>query len=83
MDNSQSKQIYTLSLSHDGSPAVPRGYVYLPPPTDPPYVLRFVVDGSAPICQDGKLWVKMPLDGTEETDMRDEKREKQRWKTFK
>lgn len=85
------KQTYIVPLTHDGAPALPRDYVYLPPPTDPPYVLRFVVDGSAPICRDGRLWVNIPTTrsagGEGDPDNRDQETETERegreWREFK
>lgn len=53
-------QVYLLPLKDDGSPDVPGGYIYLPPPTDPPYLLRFVIEGSSSICRQGDLWVNFP-----------------------
>ncbi|PLN78738.1 glycogen debranching enzyme [Aspergillus taichungensis] len=58
-----SQQIYLLPLKDDGSPDVPGGYIYLPPPTTPPYALRFVIEGSSSICRDGALWVNLPEEG--------------------
>ncbi|PYH99927.1 glycogen debranching enzyme [Aspergillus ellipticus CBS 707.79] len=57
------QQVYLLPLKDDGSPDVPGGYLYLPPPTDPPYLLRFVIEGSSSICRDGLLWVNVPKKG--------------------
>ncbi|KAE8140755.1 glycogen debranching enzyme [Aspergillus pseudotamarii] len=57
------RQVYLLPLRDDGSPDVPGGYIYLPPPTSPPYSLRFVVEGSSSICREGRLWVNIPEDG--------------------
>ena len=57
-------QVYLLPLTDDGSPDLPRGYVYLPPPTSPRYyLLRFVLEGSSAICNKGTLWVNIPGDG--------------------
>ncbi|OJJ39871.1 hypothetical protein ASPWEDRAFT_151359 [Aspergillus wentii DTO 134E9] len=58
-----SRQVYLLPLKDNGSPDVPGGYVYLPPPTDPVYVLRFIIEGSSSICRGGSLWVNIPEDG--------------------
>ena len=59
--------IYTLPLSsHDASPAVPRAYVLLPPPTDPPYTLRLELQGSSPVCRQGTLWMNIPEDSETE-----------------
>ncbi|KAJ5634158.1 Glycogen debranching enzyme [Penicillium herquei] len=57
-----SRQIYLLPLKDDGSPDVPGGYIYLPP-TDPGYVLRFIIEGSSSICRQGSLWVNIPEEG--------------------
>jgi glycogen debranching enzyme len=52
--------IYLLPLNDDGSPDVPGGFIYLPPPDSPEYSLRFVIEGSSSICRDGTLWVNIP-----------------------
>ncbi|KAJ1715991.1 glycogen debranching enzyme Gdb1 [Aspergillus flavus] len=57
------RQVYLLPLKDDGSPDVPGGYIYLPPPTNPPYSVRFVIEGSSSICREGSLWVNIPEDG--------------------
>lgn len=56
-------QIYLLPLRDDGSPDVPGGYIHLPPPTDPPYLLRVVIEGTSSICRRGSLWVNIPEGG--------------------
>lgn len=56
-------QVYPLRLKDDGSPDISRGYVYLPPPSDPTYLLRIVVEGRSPLCYEGTLWVNIPEDG--------------------
>lgn len=61
MDNAT--QVYLLPLRDDGSPDIPGGYVYMPPPSDPPYVLRFVIEGTSSICRNGSLWVNIPPQG--------------------
>lgn len=58
-------QVYLLPLRDDGSPDIPGGYVYLPPPSDPPYTLRFVIEGTSSICRNGSLWVNIPPQGTQ------------------
>ncbi|KAF9884652.1 hypothetical protein FE257_001405 [Aspergillus nanangensis] len=58
-----SPKFYLLPLKDDGSPDVPGGYIYLPPPTNPPYSVRFVIEGSSSICRDGVLWVNAPDHG--------------------
>jgi glycogen debranching enzyme len=57
---SASQQVYLLPLKDNGTPDVPGGYIYLPPPTTPAYVLRFVVEGTSSICREGSLWVNIP-----------------------
>ncbi|KAL5336272.1 hypothetical protein BJX70DRAFT_373166 [Aspergillus crustosus] len=54
---------YLLPLKDDGSPDVPGGYIYLPPPDSPNYSLRFIIEGSSSICRDGTLWVNIPESG--------------------
>ena len=58
-----SRQVYLLPLKDDGSPDVPGGYIYLPPPTDLVYVLRFIIEGTSSICRQGSLWVNIPDEG--------------------
>ncbi|KAJ5093098.1 Glycogen debranching enzyme [Penicillium angulare] len=60
---SPARQIYLLPLKDDGSPDVPGDYVYLPPSTDPGYVLRFIIEGTSSICRQGSLWVNIPEEG--------------------
>ncbi|KAF5866167.1 hypothetical protein ETB97_000701, partial [Aspergillus alliaceus] len=57
------RQVYLLPLKDDGSPDVPGGYIYLPPPTNPTYLLRFVIEGSSSVCREGTLWVNIPEHG--------------------
>ena len=54
------RQVYRLPLSDDGAPEIPGGYIYLPAPTDPPYTLRFAIEGTSTICRRGSLWVNIP-----------------------
>ena len=68
-----SKEVYLLPLTDDGAPDVPDQYIYLPPPTDPPYVVRFAIEGASSICRGGSLWVNVPLSG--ETFQRDQYQE--------
>ncbi|KAK2733736.1 hypothetical protein FQN57_001963 [Myotisia sp. PD_48] len=49
--------VYVVPVGDDGSPATQHGYITLPPPTDPPYVVRFLLEGSSPITRKGSLWV--------------------------
>ncbi|EGC49156.1 glycogen debranching enzyme [Histoplasma capsulatum var. duboisii H88] len=60
---SQKREVYLLPLTDNGSPDVPREFISLPPPTDPPYILRFVTEGSSPICRRGSLWANIPKEG--------------------
>lgn len=58
-----SRQVYLLPLKDDGSPNVPGGYIYLPPPCNEGYVLRFIIEGTSSICRQGSLWVNIPEEG--------------------
>ncbi|KKK18703.1 hypothetical protein P175DRAFT_0431727 [Aspergillus ochraceoroseus IBT 24754] len=58
-----SETVYLLPLKDDGSPDIPGGYIYLSPPDNAPYALRFVIEGSSSICRDGTLWVNIPETG--------------------
>jgi glycogen debranching enzyme len=60
---SSSRQVYLLPLKDDGSPDVPGGYIYLPPPPKGGYVLRFIIEGTSSICRQGSLWVNIPEEG--------------------
>jgi glycogen debranching enzyme len=55
--------VYLLPLTDMGAPDVPGTYIYLPPPTDPAYKIRFQIQGTSSICREGSLWVNIPLDG--------------------
>jgi glycogen debranching enzyme len=55
--------VYQLPLTDAGAPDVPGTYIYLPPPTDPAYVVRFLVEGTSSICRQGSLWVNIPAKG--------------------
>lgn len=55
--------VYLLPLTDGGAPDVPGGYIYMPPPTDQPYVVRFAIDGTSSICRLGSLWVNIPAKG--------------------
>ncbi|KAF2757235.1 glycogen debranching enzyme [Pseudovirgaria hyperparasitica] len=61
----QSQAVYLLPLTDGGAPDVQGSYIYLPPPTNPPYKLRLVVQGTSSICQNGSLWANMPAKGEE------------------
>lgn len=62
-DSVTSQEVYLLPLSDDGAPEVPGGYIYLPPPSDPQYVVRFAIEGTSSICREGSLWVNLPARG--------------------
>jgi glycogen debranching enzyme len=57
------RAVYLLPLTDDGAPDVPGGYIYLPAPTNPPYKLRFAIEGTSSICRQGSLWVNIPNAG--------------------
>ena len=57
------QDVYLLSLTDEGAPDVPGRYIYLPPPTDVPYVVRFAIEGTSSICRKGSLWVNIPSKG--------------------
>ena len=59
------RQVYLLPLTDDGAPDIPGGYIYLPAPTNPPYILRFAIEGTSSICRQGSLWVNIPAAGEE------------------
>lgn len=59
-DSIPPREIYLLPLTDDGAPEVPGGYIYLPPVSDPPYVVRFAIEGASSICREGSLWVNLP-----------------------
>ncbi|PGH12691.1 glycogen debranching enzyme [Polytolypa hystricis UAMH7299] len=40
------REVFLLPLAGDGSPDVPGGYINLPPPTQPLYILRFFIEGT-------------------------------------
>ncbi|KAF2015749.1 glycoside hydrolase family 133 protein [Aaosphaeria arxii CBS 175.79] len=58
-----SQVVYQLPLTDSGAPAVPGTYIYLPPPTEPAYVVRFQIEGTSSICREGSLWVNIPAKG--------------------
>jgi len=58
-------EVYLLPLKDDGSPDVPRGYVYLTPTSNDPVIVRFAIEGTSSICRDGSLWVNIPREGVE------------------
>jgi glycogen debranching enzyme len=55
--------VYLLPLTDYGAPDVPNEYIYLPAPTEPPYYLRFAIEGTSSICRQGSLWVNIPALG--------------------
>ncbi|KAF2405429.1 hypothetical protein EJ06DRAFT_525945 [Trichodelitschia bisporula] len=69
------QNIYILPLKDDGSPDVIGTYIYMPPPSDPVYFIRFSIEGTSSICREGSLWVNLPAKG--ETFKRD------KWREFK
>ncbi|KAL9049992.1 MAG: hypothetical protein Q9162_006907 [Coniocarpon cinnabarinum] len=56
---------YLLPLTDPGAPDIPGGYayVYLPPPSDPAYSLRFSIQGTSSICRNGSFWTNIPAPG--------------------
>ena len=62
-DSKSSPEVWLLQLTDYGAPNVPLGYIYLPPPTDPAYILRFEIEGTSSICRQGSLWVNIPAFG--------------------
>ncbi|KAI4289061.1 MAG: hypothetical protein L6R35_001680 [Caloplaca aegaea] len=59
----QAQEVYHLPLDDAGHPDVPGGYIYLPPPTDPAYIVRFAIEGTSSVCREGSLWVNVPRQG--------------------
>ncbi len=57
--------VYVLPLNDDGSPDVKDEYIYLPPPAETPYIVRFAIEGTSSICREGSLWVNIPGKGEE------------------
>ncbi|KAI4130739.1 MAG: hypothetical protein LQ338_001575 [Usnochroma carphineum] len=60
---SVSQEVYLLPLDDAGHPDVPGGYIYLPPPTERAYIVRFAIEGTSSICREGSLWVNVPRQG--------------------
>jgi glycogen debranching enzyme len=60
---SSSPDVYLLPLNDNGAPDVPGGYIYLPPPTEPAYNVRFAIEGTSSICREGSLWINIPAKG--------------------
>ena len=50
-DSMNAQEVYLLPLTDKGAPQVPKGYIYLPPPSDPPYIVRFAIEGTSSIFQ--------------------------------
>lgn len=61
----RTQNVYVLPLKDDGRPDVIGSYIYMPPPTDPAYLLRFKINGTASICREGSLWLNIPSKGEE------------------
>jgi glycogen debranching enzyme len=57
-----SQAVYLLPLTDAGAPDVPGSYIYLPPPSEPAYSVRFQIQGTSSICRQGSLWVNIPAD---------------------
>lgn len=57
------QEVYLLQLTDEGAPDVPGQYIHLPHPSDPPYVVRFAIEGTSSICRQGSLWVNIPVYG--------------------
>jgi glycogen debranching enzyme len=55
--------VYLLPLTDSGAPDVPGSYIYLPPPTQDAYSVRFQIQGTSSICRHGSLWVNIPAKG--------------------
>jgi len=57
--------VYHLPLLDDGAPDVPGAhqYIYLPPPSEPAYKLRFTIEGTSSICREGSFWTNHPVNG--------------------
>lgn len=58
-----STEVHLLHLNDDGSPKVPRSYVYIDPQSDEGFTLRFSIEGTSPICRHGSLWINVPAEG--------------------
>ena len=54
------REVFLLPLTDNGAPDVPGGYIYLPAPSNPPYLIRFSIEGTSSICRQGSLWVNIP-----------------------
>ena len=65
VSTSKGQDVYILPLTDEGAPDVPGRYIYLPPPTEVPYIVRFAVEGTSSVCRKGTLWVNIPSKGAE------------------
>ena len=56
---------YLLPLTDTGAPDIPgdHNYIYLPPPSTPPYCVKFCIEGTSRFCRKGSLWVNVPAEG--------------------
>lgn len=59
----RTQDCYLLPLTDKGAPDVAGQYIYLPPPTDPSYLVCFQIEGTSSICRHGSLWVNVPAKG--------------------
>ncbi len=57
------EEVYLVPLNDLGAPDVAGDYIYLPSPSEPPYVVRFTIEGTSSICREGSLWVNIPARG--------------------
>lgn len=60
-----SHPVYLLPLTDQGAPNVPSeyNYIYLPPPSEPNYVVRVCIEGTSAICRQGSFWTNVPKQG--------------------
>ncbi|KAF3483763.1 glycogen debranching enzyme [Arthroderma uncinatum] len=63
MDPNAQELVYAVRLNDNGAPDAHHDYINLPPPTKPPYVLRFQFEGSSRVCRHGSLCVNIPCAG--------------------
>jgi hypothetical protein len=57
------QEVRLLPLTDDGDPDILGSYIYLPPPSNPYYVVRFAIEGTSSICRQGSLWINIPQKG--------------------
>lgn len=62
-DDTALQTIYLLPLTDGGAPDIPGSYIYLPPPSDPSYIVRFAIEGTSSVCREGSLWINVPVRG--------------------